>query len=130
MDKTEPRFQCQKHILNSALAVAAVYTQFIVLLMATSGPAERAEWNDKETNTFVEYLWEHRAEGGDGGNFKDVTFRAAAEHIADMLTAGRIKTPKCCKTKWTSVSHWLVNCPTQTYVIHIAQGSLSHDHII
>ena len=111
MDKTEPHFRCQQHILNCALAVAAVYTQFTVLLMATSASTERADWNDAETTAFVEYLWEHRAEGGDGGNFKDVTFRAAAEHIADKLTAGPTKTPKRCKTKWTSVSHWPVNCP-------------------
>ena len=50
MDKTEPRFRRQQHILNCALAVAAVYTQFTVLLMATSASTERADWNDAETN--------------------------------------------------------------------------------
>ena len=64
-----------------------------------------------ETTAFVEYLWEHRAEGGDGGSFKDVTFRGASTHIANLLTAGPVKTPKCCKTKWASVSHCSVNCP-------------------
>jgi hypothetical protein len=43
MDKTEPRFRHQQHILNCALAVVAVYTQFVVLLMATSAPTERAD---------------------------------------------------------------------------------------
>jgi hypothetical protein len=87
------------------LAVTVVYTQFIVLLMATSAPPEKANWNEAETATLVEYLWEHRSEAGDGGTFKDVTMRAAAEHIADKHTAGPIKLLKHCKTKWTGVSH-------------------------
>ena len=104
MDKTEPRFQRQQHILNCAIAVVAVYTQLVVLLMATSAPTERADWNEAETIAFVEYLHEHKAEGGDGGGFKDVTFRGASTHIANLLTAGPVKTPKHCKTKWASVS--------------------------
>ena len=108
MDKTEAHFRRQQHILHCAVAVVAVYTQFVVLLMATS--AERADWNDEETAALVEYLWEHRAEGGDGGSFKDVTFRGASVHIASFLTAGPTKTPKRCKTKWTSVSYYSVNC--------------------
>jgi hypothetical protein len=109
MDKTEPHFRRRQHILNCAIAVVAVYTQFVVLLMATS--TERADWNEAETTAFVNYLWEHRAEGGDGGGFKDVTFRGASMHIASFLAAGPAKTPKHCKTKWTSVSYYSVNCP-------------------
>ena len=102
MDKTEPCFQ--QHILNCALAVVVVYTHLVILLMATSAPTERADWNKVETIAFVEYHWEHKAEGGDGGGFKDVTFRGASMHIANLLTAGPVKTPKHCKMKWASVS--------------------------
>ena len=86
------------------MAVTVIYTQFIVLLMATSTQQEKVNWNEAETATFVGYLWEHRSEAGDRGSFKDVTMRAAAEHIADKHTAGPIKLLKHCKTKWASVS--------------------------
>ena len=92
--------------MNTALSLAGVYTQFIVLLMATLAQQERENWDDEaETTAFVEYLWEHRSEGGDGGTFKDVTMRAAAEHIADKRTMGPIKLVKHCKIKYSAVSH-------------------------
>jgi hypothetical protein len=91
--------------VNTALSLAVVYTQFIALLMATSGQQEKANWNDPETAAFIEYLWEHRSEGGNGGTFKDVTMRAAAEHIADKHDLGPIKLLKYCKTKYSGVSH-------------------------
>jgi hypothetical protein len=106
MDKTSPQFRHRQHLVNTALSLAVVYTQFIVLLMATSAQQEKANWNDAETAGLVEYLWEHRSEGGDGGTFKDVTMRAAAEYIADKHTIGPIKLLKHCKTKYSSVSHW------------------------
>ena len=105
MDKTSPQFRHRQHLVNTALSLAVVYTQFIALLMATSGQQEKANWNDPETAAFVEYLWEHRSEGGDGGTFKDVTMRAAAEHIADKHDLGPIKLLKHCKTKYSGVSH-------------------------
>ena len=106
MDKISAQFRRQQlqHLVNCALAVTVIYTQLIVLLMATSVPQEKAIWNEAETAAFVEYLWEHKSEGGDG-SFKDVTMRAAAEHIADKHTAGPVKVLKHCKTKWTAVSH-------------------------
>ncbi|KIM72681.1 hypothetical protein PILCRDRAFT_15911 [Piloderma croceum F 1598] len=70
--------------------------------MATSGQQEKANWNDPETAAFIEYLWEHRSEGGNGGTFKDVTMRAAAEHIADKHDLGPIKLLK----DNTSGMHW------------------------
>jgi hypothetical protein len=37
-------------------------------------PAAKAHWNEQETNSLVNYLHEHQAEGGDGGNFKTLTY--------------------------------------------------------
>ena len=110
MDKTSPQFRHQQHLVNTALSVAVVYTQFVALLMATSAQQEKAIWNEAETAAFIEYLWEHRSEGGDGGTFKDVTMRAAAEHIADKHTIGPIKQLKHCKTKYSRVS-CSIDCP-------------------
>jgi hypothetical protein len=89
--------------VNCALAVTVIYTQLIVLLMATLVLQEKAIWNEAEMAALVEYLWEHKSEGD--GSFKDVTMRAAAKYIADKHTAGPIKVLKHCKTKWTTVSH-------------------------
>ncbi|KIM76953.1 hypothetical protein PILCRDRAFT_12475 [Piloderma croceum F 1598] len=90
--------------------------------MANLSQEEKANWNEPETVALVNYFWEHRAEGGDGGTFKDTAFNAVATHIAHLWTSGPVKTAKKCKTKYnglktifraivtykdtTSGSHW------------------------
>jgi hypothetical protein len=93
--------------LNSVLAVTAVSTQYLTLFISSMAQ-EKAKWNDAETTALVEYLWEHRAECGDGGSFKDPAYNAAADKIAPEWSAGPIKTGKHCKTKWGAVSIYLL----------------------
>ena len=95
----------RRKLLNSVLAVTAVSTQFVTILLATMPPEPKAVWNDAEIGKLVDFLLEHRAEG-EGGNFKDPSFKAAAAHIASELTSGPSKTLKHCKTKWGAVSVW------------------------
>jgi hypothetical protein len=45
--------------------------------------SEKAVWNDAETNILVDYLIEHKAEAGDGPNFKDMTYRRC--HILKVI---------------------------------------------
>ena len=71
---------------------------------------EKAVWNEKEVDSLIDYLFEHRSEVGDTGGFKGATFNAAAAHIAPHLTHGPAKTGKMCKTKWGSVR--FMTCPT------------------
>ena len=73
--------------------------------MATEGSTEKAHWNDKETNALLDVMYEHRAEAGDGSNFKKTTYTAAEAALksASLLTSGPQKTAKWCKTKWNSV---------------------------
>ena len=66
---------------------------------------EKAQWNGTEINALINYLYVHRSEVGDGGNFKIVTFNATAIYIGPHLTQGPTKTGKMCKTKWLSVCH-------------------------
>ena len=97
----------QRRLLNSAVTLSALGAQFVTsLLMATSSglPQEKASWNDEETEALVSYLWEHRAECGDGGAFKDSAFNGIPGHIASLLTSGPAKTEKQCKTKYNGVS--------------------------
>ncbi|KAF8802644.1 hypothetical protein BYT27DRAFT_7056616, partial [Phlegmacium glaucopus] len=63
-----------------------------------------ANWNDAEVLALVNFLWEHRAQAGDGGTFKDTTFNAVAEHITKHWATGPPKTAKHCKTKWAEVT--------------------------
>ena len=107
----DPASHHQRSVLISALALTAICTQLTTIMSvqhATSGSVEEkakvARWNDTEITKLVEYLWEHRAEGGDGGTFKPPTFNAAARHIAEYRTSGAVKTAKHLKTKWSSVS--------------------------
>lgn len=97
----------RQHLLNFAITSASLGAHFVSLLVAKMSQAQdegKANWNDAETLALVNYLWEHRAEAGDGGTFKDATFNAAAAHIAREWTTGAVKTAKRCKTKWAGVS--------------------------
>lgn len=61
--------------------------------------AEKAVWNESGTTALIDYLVENKAEARDGGNFKDVTYNAAAEHIMFYKTLRPAKSDKMCKTK-------------------------------
>jgi hypothetical protein len=72
----------------------------------TPGPgSEKAHWNTQEEAALIDYLLQHKAEAGDGGNFKSSGYNAAATHIAPLLTQGPVKTGKMCKMKWALVSY-------------------------
>ena len=58
----------------------------------------------------MEYLWDHTSQGGDGGNFKDSTYQAAATHIAPHHKSGLAKTAKHVKGKYKMVSKSLIRC--------------------
>jgi hypothetical protein len=101
----------RRKLINSAVCLAALGAQFVTsLLMANTSltlPVEKASWNDEETQALVDYLWEHRAESGDGGTFKDAVFNAIPGNIAHLLTSGPVKTAKQCKTKYNGVGTML-----------------------
>ncbi|KAJ8581086.1 hypothetical protein M405DRAFT_752326, partial [Rhizopogon salebrosus TDB-379] len=58
-----------------------------------------------KTTALLDYLLQHISEAGDGVNFKPSTWTAVGVHLAkaQLLTAGPIKTPKRCKSKWNLV---------------------------
>lgn len=63
MDKTGLLYWHWQHLLNCALGVTVIYTQFMVLPMATSTP-EKANWKDASITSLIKYFGEHKAEGG------------------------------------------------------------------
>jgi hypothetical protein len=107
-DLEEPNlfFYQRRKLLTAAIALTVLCTQ-IATIMALPIDKERAMWNETETKEFLQYLLDHQAEGGDGGNFKAATLNAAARHIASHRTSGPVKVGKHARTKWDGVSHSL-----------------------
>ena len=66
----------------------------------------KARWTEEEVDSLVEYLVEHNSKWGDGANFKEVTYRAAATHLGPLLASGKPKDTKSIKYKWDQVS-WM-----------------------
>ena len=92
----------RQHILLQAVTAATVSSFF---LYSMSKPTrENTIWDEKETDCMMEYLHDHASEAGDGGNFKDSEYLAAAVYIALYHRSGPVKTVKHIKTKYRSVS--------------------------
>ena len=83
------------------------------------GPDEKvkkiqAHWTADDELFFVTYLLEHKAEAGDGFNFKDATF----DKVGKLLDArqesdgrnkkGGPKTTSVCRSKWSRVRNSIV----------------------
>ncbi|PFH45664.1 hypothetical protein AMATHDRAFT_158264 [Amanita thiersii Skay4041] len=67
---------------------------------------EKAVWTDKEKDVLVQYLFDHKSEAGDGGNFTTSFWTVVAAHLHPHLVKGSIKTSTVCKSKWTNVSRY------------------------
>lgn len=107
-ESTSHRLQQRRRVWTGVVAIAALFSQLTTILMAALPATEKKEvtvWTEAETTALVDYLVEHRAEAGDGGNFKAASFNNAAKHIAPLLNRGLVKTAKTIKTKWSGVSN-------------------------
>jgi hypothetical protein len=62
-----------------------------------------AHWFTSNEAALIEFLITHKAEVGDGFNFKDVTWTAAAAHMVAYTERGDPKTAGVCKNKWARV---------------------------
>jgi hypothetical protein len=62
-----------------------------------------AHWFTSDEAALIEFLITHKAEVGDGFNFKAVTWTAAAAHMVAYTEKGDTKTAGVCKNKWTRV---------------------------
>ena len=102
-DAADPAHHHHQRLLTAALALTAVCAQLTTIMAMPTGQ-EKASWNDEEIKHFLQYLVDHRSEGGEGGNFKAPTFNKAAKHIASYRKAGLVKEGKHLKTKWNAVS--------------------------
>ncbi|KAJ8517336.1 hypothetical protein ONZ45_g5438 [Pleurotus djamor] len=62
---------------------------------------ENARWTASDEDTLVHFLYEHKSEAGDGGNFKKPTFVAASALLTPLITIGGPKPWKSCSSKWS-----------------------------
>jgi len=62
-----------------------------------------AHWFTSDEAALIEFLITHKAEVGDGFNFKSVTWTAAAAHMVAYTERGDPKTSGVCKNKWARV---------------------------
>lgn len=84
--------------------------------MAKDNPAH---WTIEDEVVLIDFLLLHAAAAGDSGNFKMVTFNAAAPVVDAKRAKGGPKTAKACQNKYNSVYptiFFMFNCAEITFV--------------
>jgi hypothetical protein len=104
-----PTMKHKRRRLNSCPSIQHyVYMSTRSKQSATGGQdvakkAAKAFWTADDEQALVEFLKKHKAEAGDGANFKQTTWVAAAADMAKHTSRGAPKNAKSCLTKWTRV---------------------------
>jgi hypothetical protein len=62
-----------------------------------------SSWDDGDEEVLIQFLQGSLAMAGDGMNFKQATWNAAAEHMVPFTTQGGMKTANACKNKFSRV---------------------------
>jgi Myb/SANT-like DNA-binding domain len=65
--------------------------------------SDRAVWTQEDETVLLAFLLEHKAEVGDGINFKQAVWTAAASEMAKRPHKGAAKSANSCKNKWAKV---------------------------
>ena len=73
----------QRQLLNSTITLTALGTHFVSLFIISMSQEDgKVNLNDSETLGLVDFLWEHRAEAGDGGTFKEVVLGQLRQQLS------------------------------------------------
>lgn len=75
----------------------------IFMMSVTATAPDRSIWTTEDETRLVHFLLDHRAEAGDGANFKMTVWNAAADELSKHITKGGPKTAASCKSKWDRV---------------------------
>jgi hypothetical protein len=62
-----------------------------------------AHWVSSDEAALIDFLVARKEQVGDGFNFKNVTWTAAAAHMVAYTEKGGPKTAAVCKNKWARV---------------------------
>jgi|ERR1700722_3185400 len=69
-----------------------------------SSKRRSAAWQDSDVRALLNFLLEHKAEAGDGANFKPAIWNKAATMFSSIPhNIGGPKTANSCKNKWAKV---------------------------
>lgn len=73
-----------QRLQESAIVIAAFYTQYTTILTILPLQSTKAYWTDIKVIELIAYLYIHRSEG-EQENFKMSMYAGAAAHIIDYL---------------------------------------------
>jgi hypothetical protein len=100
---------------------------------AAQQDSTRAHWTIADKTELIDFILDHKAEGGDGLNFKGATWTAAAKLLDAKRTKGGIKTSLACKNKFTNARRHIFYrflsfflC-SQTYILQLKEVYLVVD---
>jgi hypothetical protein len=73
--------------------------------IVVSAPKSRsnAQWSEQDETILLQYLIDHKAEGGDGGNFKQPVWQGLVGELAKIPHKGADKNVTSCQNKWKKV---------------------------
>jgi hypothetical protein len=97
----DPTLYQHRKLLLVAIALTALYTQLAIVMSLPAKPPRKreAQWSDQEMTQLIQYLHEHRSEGGDGGTAPRIPaytrcFRGSQDCKASEEQVGRCGYPK------------------------------------
>ena len=74
-----------------------------IMIELVTGSKPRCNWSEKEEIELINFLIEHKAEGGDSVTFKAPVWNAASQLLEKSCVKGGPKTSKACSDKWMRV---------------------------
>jgi len=99
------RWQHHHNLIKNSAVLLTATLNFCFLLMSTD--STNAKWDsEEEIRSLMDFLHAHCSEAGDGGNFTETTFRAAAVHIRPLLKSEPVKTSAMVKNKFKVVGSY------------------------
>jgi len=75
----------------------------IAPLVTTDETMGHAEWTLEDEALLISFLKEHKAEAGNGANFKKPVWEAAGRFLSERRTRGGVKKADSCKSKYAKV---------------------------
>ena len=131
------RWQHHHNLIKNSAVLLTATLNFCFLLMSTDSTT--AKWDsEEEIRSLMDFLRAHCSEAGDGGNFTETTFRAAAVHIHPLLKSEPVKTSAMVKNKFKAVCSYsdLNDRSTRPYINRSStivtddQGSTGTMHMV
>ena len=93
------------HMQTQSSPPQSTHSKSGALQINTESKVLAVHWSEEDESAFVDFLIIHKAEAGDGLNFKPSVWAAAAQHMWPFTMKGGSKDASQCKAKWGRVCH-------------------------